>query len=111
MNLLQIPCKIGEVSDGYHTFDELYEHRHALFLALMRAQSNHAWFSRLHADESGLVGWFVAGLLLPSGPITYHLPERLWEKAQDTGAKERDKAPEYDGHTSKDVIRRLLEWI
>lgn len=24
----------GEVSDGYHTFDELYEHRVALFIAL-----------------------------------------------------------------------------
>src|SRR5690606_29034569 len=26
------PMSIGQVSDGYHTFNELYEHRHMLFM-------------------------------------------------------------------------------
>ena len=28
--------KNGDISDGYHTFDELYEHRIALFITLAR---------------------------------------------------------------------------
>lgn len=35
MKTLYIPCDPGEISDGYHTFNELYQHRCALFLALM----------------------------------------------------------------------------
>ena len=27
---------VGDMSDGYHTFDELYEHRYWLFLALLK---------------------------------------------------------------------------
>ena len=26
-NRLIVPCPVGQVSDGYHTFDELYEFR------------------------------------------------------------------------------------
>ncbi len=99
---------IGKVSDGYHSFDELYEHRCMLFIALMSAYPELSWKSRKHSDGSSYDGWFIAGMNLPAGQITYHLPNRLWDL---TKVKELSCAPEYDGHTSKDVIRRLEVFI
>lgn len=97
----------GEVSDGYHTFDELYNHRHVLFIALMASHPERSWFSRKHADGTAIEGWFIAGMTLPNGPITYHLPERLYTWCRHLYLKELDNAPEWDGHESLDVIDRL----
>lgn len=95
---------IGENHDGYHTFNELYEHRHALFASLAGRWGHAAWKSLKHADGSQWDGWFVAGIVLPTGQITYHLPMAWWEKFP---ADERELAPVWDGHTSDDVIERL----
>ena len=54
---IKLPCDPGEVSDGYHTFNELYEHRHALFLALMKAYPQWSWYSGKHHDGSEWQGW------------------------------------------------------
>ena len=97
----------GGVSDGYHSFDELYAHRCTLFAALCHQMEGSAWKSWLHDDGTKYEGWFVAGLELPTGQITYHLPESFWPKLK---VKEVEKSL-YDGHTSDDVIKRLLEWV
>lgn len=113
----------GKISDGYHTFDELYEHRFALFIALCRAYNNQfdgtheiidgkmvprVWRSKLQSDGNMYPGWFIAGINHAKGEqITYHLPLRLWIAMDDFHTLE--KAPEFDGHTSQDVITRLLE--
>lgn len=99
-------ARMGEVSDGYHTFDELYEHRVALFMLVCRLLCHHSWRSQLHGDGSCFLGWFVLGLFkTPGSQITYHLPMRLWERA--AFAQTLDRAPEFDGHTSSDVLDRL----
>jgi hypothetical protein len=36
-NTLILPCPVGQVSDKYHTFDELYHHRQTLFVQLMNS--------------------------------------------------------------------------
>lgn len=95
----------GEVSDGYHTFNELYMHRHALFLALAKRCPALTWKSRRHQDGKGLPGWFIGGINLPAGVVTYHLPEQFFNTFPGI---ELDFAPKWDGHTSKDVIARLL---
>jgi hypothetical protein len=103
----------SQLSDGYHTFAELYEHRHALMLALMRSEPDLCWFSRYHADGGlpfGSPDWFIAGAELTTGPITYHLPARLWETAQKTGASELSVGMAWDGHTPADVVERLKSW-
>lgn len=100
----------GETSDGYHTFNELYEHRHALFLALMRQNSFNSWASKLHDDGAMMDGWFIAGMNLPNGTVTYHLPIRLWDDALKTGCNELLRAPKWDGHTSTDVVNRIKDW-
>jgi hypothetical protein len=97
----------SEISDGYHTFDELYEHRHHLFLLLMQCTKYRGWFSRVNDDDSLIEGWFIAGIELPTGPITYYLPDRLLEAAMATGCDELDKAPPWDGHTPEDVLKRI----
>lgn len=97
----------GQISDGYHTFDELYEHRHRLFLALMQCYKNDAWIADRNSDGAKWDGWFVAGINLPTGTVTYHLPERLCDDAISTGAVIFDVAPAWDGHTSADVVDRL----
>jgi len=101
----------GEVSDGYHTFNELYEHRHMLFLAMMGDDSIHSWFALLHDDGKGMEGWFIAGCTLGHQPITYHLPTRLLPLAFNSGARYLDRAPRWDGHTSADVIKRIENWL
>jgi len=104
----------GLISDGYHTFNELYEHRHALMLALMKAVPQHSWFSRRHHDGELCFGdgeWFIVGAELPeSGAVTYHLPMRLWGLAELTGAAELERGRPWDGHTANDVVHRLKAW-
>jgi len=113
-------CSGGEdmqVSDGYHTMDELYDHRIELFITLCRVGSKSAtgwegynfpkvWRSYLHSDGKGFDGWFILGIGKENGSqITYHLPESKWEETNF--AETLDFAPEWDGHTSSDVLNRL----
>lgn len=101
----------GQASDGYHTFDELYDHRCTLFVALMRAYPALSWRSRLHADGTGWDGWWIGGMDLSSGTVTYHLPDSAWGLLDGAnGIRTLDMAPEWDGHTSEDVLLRLKGW-
>lgn len=103
----------GETSDGYHTFNELYEHRHALFIALsaeIDRPSVSVWMSKKHADGSEIEGWFIAGIRSAAGDISYHIPMRLWNACEKSGARILSVAPKWDGHTSKDVIERLMRF-
>lgn len=103
----------SQISDGYHTFAELYEHRHSLVLALMRALPELCWFSRRHSDGElpfGSSDWFLVGADLPTGAISYRLPIELLPLAQQTGAFELTVGLTWDGHTANDVIQRLRAW-
>lgn len=107
-NTLIIPGEVGQASDGYHTFDELYEHRIVLFMALMHSHPGLSWKSWQHSDGSMFDGWCIAGMELPTGPITYHLPSRVWTELR---IMERSQAPVWDGHTPADVLTRLRSWL
>jgi hypothetical protein len=104
----------SQISDGFHTFAELYEHRHALTLSLMKAKPELFWFSRRHNDGElcfGTGDWFIIGAELPAvGSITYHLPTVLWESAQRSGATMLKIGRPWDGHTTEDVVERLKAW-
>jgi len=104
----------SQISDGYHTFAELYEHRHSLCLALMRALPGRCWFSRRHNDGELCFGsgeWFIIGCdLSEEESVTYHLPICLYPVAQATGALELDRGKPWDGHTATDVTQRLQRW-
>lgn len=101
------PCNFpGRVSDGYHSFDELYYHRCLLFCAFLKHHDS--WKSRLHSDGSSWPGWFVAGADLKGKQITYHLPNEMWKLCP---AMTVDRAPEWDGHDSSQVCDRIEEWL
>ena len=108
------------ISDGYHTIDELYEHRATLFIALCRLITDYfpkrenmdaelkmeVWRSRRHSDGSKFDGWFVLGIGKEAGnQITYHLPDEKW--AETEFAETLNNAPDFDGHTSDDVLAHL----
>lgn len=110
---------VGETSDGFHTFNELYEHRHMLTLALMREMSvgyhrHRVTFSNQHHDGTRMTGFFLVTFSLfidgSNNPtnVTYHLPDRLWDAAIKTGAAMTPRGEPWDGHTSQDVLKRLL---
>lgn len=97
---------MGEVSDGYHTFNELYAHRVRLFSTLMNAFPKQAWWSFQHHDGEQWEGWVLAGIDTPEGPVTYHLPESEIENLPQ--GTEIEFGKEWDGHTADDVLSRLL---
>ena len=97
--------------DGYHTFTELYEHRITLWIALCRQLVknnffNPVWRSEVNGDGTKWDGWFILGFVDDNGKqITYHLPIEKWNET--SFAETIDKAPDFDGHTSDDVLERL----
>lgn len=110
-----------EMSDEYHSIDELYEHRLALTVALFKIYDNYitplvrtsikCWKSKLHSDGTMFNNYFIVGMTItpivgPDQLISYHYNMKHWNKFN---VMELDKAPEYDGHTSKDVIERLMK--
>lgn len=102
---IAIDCELGQVSDGYHTFDELYEHRCLLFAALCR-HLEETFKTRKNDKGEEIPGWFIAGFDSPLGQVTYHLPDSLWDF---TFACVIEQNSGYDGHTSQDVAQRLRD--
>ena len=107
----------GQVSDGYHTFEELYEQRTVMFAIIGKMISHNVsdksvWRSLVHSDGTSYPGYFIAGLFTePGKQITYHVPIVYWSVF--SYFEERGKAPEFDGHTSEEALQRLtrlLEW-
>lgn len=103
--------KTEKISDGFHTFDELYEHRHALFIALMKSHPKISWRANNHDDGSIFPGWFIAGMFLPTGNITYHLPMKAWADLDGIGIVTSLDAPKWDGHNANEVVQRLKAWV
>jgi len=111
-----MPIDHSKVSDGYHSFKELYTHRNLLYLAFLYERpesSGRSWRSRLHNDGSSFDGWFVVGTELQMDneavQITYHLPDDLWSSCHFL--ETLDKAPHWDGHTPNDVVERLQKFL
>jgi Ser/Thr protein kinase RdoA (MazF antagonist) len=99
---------MNQIYDGYHTIGELYDHRIELFIALCRTlcHSRNVWRSMQHHDGSNFDGWFIMGLDTDKGKqISYHLPMSKWDDTHF--AQTLATAPEWDGHTSADVLKRL----
>lgn len=112
MDKLIIPIEnVGKVSDNYHSFDELYDHRCHLFIALMRSNHGISWRAVSHADGTMFPDWFIAGMNLPAGTISYHLPQWMWKMLGGCRITTLNLAPKWDGHTPEMVIERLAEWF
>lgn len=101
----------GDTSDGYHTFNELYEYR-----MLYNAHAAHGWLaagipvvkSWRHSDGQECFGggWFIVTSQLPTGQVSNHYPFEGWDLFD---VPEVETAPEWDGHTPADAAYRLRD--
>ncbi len=100
-------------SDGYHTFKELYEFRKLYNAALFNEWDSpqfNVHKSKRHSDGAECFGggWFVVMATLPTGQISNHYELRDWDLFK---CAERERADEWDGHTTQDVMDRLLKFL
>lgn len=97
--------KMEEISDGYHTFSELYCHRAYLFMVLVQIFPKYAWKSKLHSDGTMFDDMFIVGLDIPKiGQMSYHFDLKYYDLFR---CKELERGLEWDGHTPEDVLKRL----
>lgn len=138
MNLMELNNFIGgmssdevaQISDGYHTFEELYEFRkiyNALAFNLLYEQdrltrvfrrNNFVHKSWKHSDGEWCFGkekeWFIVAAQLPDGKGDYQTISNHY-KAEDWDLfkipEMSQSVFEFDGHTSQDVLTRILDFI
>lgn len=98
----------GQVSDGYHTFDELYDFRREYNAALVNTHIYPCHKSLRHSDGELCFGggWFIVMVNLPTGQISNHYEIKYWD---EFNCEERECAEPWDGHTEKDVLARLSD--
>jgi hypothetical protein len=104
--MISIPkTGIGDLSDGYHTFNELYHHRAILFSVICNMFPDKAWKSKKHDTGDMFEGMFIVGIETPEGQATYHYDiNPYWDMFN---VKELEKAPVWDGHTPTEAIERI----
>jgi len=111
-----------DIGDEYHTLSELHEIRLALTVALFRIYDSYitplgtrvkCWKSILHSDGSFIEGYFIVGMTIPqldatkpAQLISFYYKMEYWDKFN---LVKLPQAPPYDGHTTKDVIERLMK--
>ena len=111
----EILNNIGDFSDGYHTFNELYDYRKAYNAAFFNELAKQGLYdvhkSRLHSDGEipfGDDNWFIVIAELPTGQISNHYEIKDWDLFN---IPEKEKANVYDGHSPKDVYERLVKYL
>ena len=95
---------LGELSDGYHTFNELYYHRTILFSLFVNYHPEISWKSHKHFDGSMYDGYFIVGVTTPEGDYSYHCKLEYWDMFK---VPEVDHSPQWDGHKPEDITRLL----
>ncbi len=107
----QETLEVENISDGYHTFKELYEFRKiynaTLFNMAFKSARWDVHKSKKHFDGEPCFGgnYFIVVAMLPSGQITNHYPIEDWDLFK-ISATDKAKYP-YDGHTAQDTLTRL----
>lgn len=113
-NKLKEICKIanikdiGDLSDGYHTFNQLYHQRAVLFATIVNQNKDISWKSFKDSDGKYCFDsngeWFIVGIDTPEGSYTYHYEKSYWDIFK---CQELECSKEWDGHTEEDVTRLL----
>jgi hypothetical protein len=119
--------KENDISDGYHTFNELYEFRKMYNAALFNEwgipvtchtptediifeRPKHSVHKSWKHNDGELCfggGWFIVSAMLPTGQISNHYKAEDWPLFK---VPEVEKALfPFDGHTGKDVLQRLKD--
>ena len=101
----------GEISDGYHTFNELYRYRmlyNAAFFNLLPKEIVHKSKRHHDGEECFGGGWFIVMANLPNGQISNHYELKDWDLFQ---IPEKEVADEWDGHTPQEAADRLHKYL
>lgn len=119
----------SQFSDGYHTFEELYEFRKMYNAALFNewgkqlGNYNDEYTHYFYPDTQPMYsvhkswrhndgelcfggGWFIVSAMLPDGQITNHYKTDDWDLFKIILETEKSLF-EFDGHTGQDVLERL----
>lgn len=98
--------EIDDLSDGFHTFRQLYYQRMMLFATIVKQNHDRAWKSLRHEDGELCFGggWFIVGIDTPEGSYTYHYENKYFDLFD---CEILDYSKHWDGHTEKDVTRLL----
>ena len=110
-SLQQEQTDMGEVSDGYHTFNELYYYRmlyNAAFFNLLPKSWVHKSKRHHTGEECFGGGWFIVMANLPTGQISNHYELKDWDLFQ---VPEKEFADEWDGHTPQEAAERLHKYL
>lgn len=116
-NLNDKKIDTSQISDGYHTFEELYEFRFLynahLFNAWAKIENNlyNVYKSRRHSDGKypfDKKDWFIVYAELPTGQISNHYEMKYWNYFK---LLEESTAPIWDGHTAQDVAERMKNML
>ena len=106
--------KEGNVSDGCHTFDVLYDYRMAynaaFFNELYKKGKYHIHKSHRHYNGKECFGggWFVVVAELPTGQVTNHYENKYWDLFK---CEEREHADAWDGHSPEEALFRIKEYV
>lgn len=95
---------VGDVSDGFHTFNQLYHQRAMLFATIVNQNSEKSWKTYCHEDGELCFGggWFLVTIETPQGAYGYHYEDKYWNLFD---CKAIEKAKPWDGYTEEDVTR------
>ena len=111
LEIVENKLDTNKISDGYHTFEELYEFRKVFNATLFNEWSKQGKYSThkswKHNDGEDCFGggWFIVVAKLPDGQISNHYEAKDWELFK---ILETEKAIyPFDGHTPQDVLQRL----
>lgn len=104
------------ISNGFHTFGELYEFRKMYNVLLFNEFAENKKYdvhkSWKHSDGEWCFGvekkWFIVVAELPAGQISNHYKAEDWDLFK---IPEKEKANTFDGHNSQDVLQRMLKNI
>lgn len=110
--------KENELSDGWHTFNDLYEFRKLYNAVLFNEWASHTSAgeptynvhkSICHNDGELCFGggWFIVVAILPTGQISNHYKIEDWDLFK-VPIKDKALYP-FDGHTPDDVLIRLRD--
>lgn len=103
----------GEIRDGYHSFDELYDFRKVYNAALFNEWAAQGKYnvekSKRHNDGELCFGggWFIVVATLPTGQISNHYKLEDWDLFKCNEVEKQSES--WDGHSPMDVLDRLTD--
>ena len=99
----------SNLTDGYHTMEELYEHRYLLYINLALSLKQYAYIAEANQNGEKWGDSFILGIHIEEGmQISYHIPNKyrhLCDFVNPLDIYHLDTI--WDGHTPQNVLERL----